>query len=132
MELGCDHVKLSGGEILRVEVERNFVKKSTAFSLGVGAAASLPGIDLGGGGSLGDNGKSWSPPGTSATANVTAQVMVSVRISDSGVVEDVGLKSTVQASGSVGPLSGAIGVSGTISLENGPNVTPILSGSAGK
>ena len=71
-----------------------------------------------------------------ATANITAQVMLTVRVSDLGGVEDVGLKSTVQASGSAGPLKGAIGLSGTatISLENGvnANVTPILNGSAGK
>jgi len=131
MKLGCDHVKLSGGEILLVEVERNFVKKSTAYSVGLGATASLPGISLGGG-SLGDNGSSWSPPGSVATASVAAQIMVSVRVSDSGAMEDLVLKSTVQASGSVGPASGAIGVSGTISLENGTNVTPILRGSIGK
>jgi hypothetical protein len=67
-----------------------------------------------------------------ATANLTAQVMVSVRISDSGAVEDVGLKSTVSASGSAGPLSGSVGMNGTISLENGPSLTPILSGSVGR
>jgi hypothetical protein len=71
-----------------------------------------------------------------ATANITAQVMLTVRVSDPGGVEDVGLKSTVQASGSAGPLKGAIGLSGTatISLENvvNANVTPILNGSVGK
>ncbi len=132
MELGCDHVKLSGGEILLFEVERNFVKKSTAYSVGLGATASLPGISLGGGGSLGDNGSSWSPPGTMATASANAQIMVTARVDYTGAMEDLELKSTVQAIGSVGPLSGAIGMSGTISLENGPNVTPIFSGSAGK
>ena len=48
-----------------------------------------------------------------ATANITAQVMLTVRVSDLGGVEDVGLKTTVQASGSAGPLKGAIGLSGT-------------------
>jgi len=131
MELGCDKVKISGGEVLRVEVERTF-GKSTAIWVGVGAAASLPGISLGGGGSLGDNGKSWSPPGTMATASTTAQVMVGVRFGDSGAVEDVSIKSTVSATGSAGPLSGSIGISATASLENGPNVAPILTGSIGK
>jgi len=136
MELGCDHVKISGGEILRVEVERNFIKKYTAYSVGLGVAASLPSISLGGGGSLGDNGKSWSPPGTEAKFSANAQIMAGVRVNDSGGVEELSLKSTVQASGSAGPLKGAIGLSGTatISLENGVNtsVTPILNGSAGK
>src|ERR1039458_863892 len=36
--LGCDAVKISGGEILQVEVERNFVKKTTDFSAGLGNA----------------------------------------------------------------------------------------------
>jgi hypothetical protein len=71
-----------------------------------------------------------------ATANVTPQVMVTVRVSDLGGVEEFSVTSTVQASGSAGPLKGAIGLSGTatISLENGVNgsVTPILNGSAGK
>jgi hypothetical protein len=57
-------------------------------------------------------------------------------VNDSGAVEELSLKSTVQASGSAGPLKGAIGLSGTatISLENGVNgsVTPILNGSVGK
>jgi len=136
MELGCDHVKISGGEILRVEVERNFIKKYTAYSVGLGVAASLPSISLGGGGSLGDNGKSWSPPGTEAKFSANAQIMAGVRVNDSGAVEELSLKSTVQASGSAGPLKGAIGLSGTatISLENGVNgsVTPILNGSVGK
>jgi tetratricopeptide (TPR) repeat protein len=131
MELGCDHVKFSGGEILQVEVERKF-GKSTAYSVGLGVSASMPSISLGDGGSLGDNGKSWSPPGSSVTANVGAQIMVTVRVDDNGAVGDVFVKSTVQASGSAGPLSGAIGITGTISLEDGAaSVTPILKGSAG-
>jgi hypothetical protein len=131
MELGCDHVKFSGGEILQVEVERKF-GKSTAYSVGLGVSASMPSISLGDGGSLGDNGKSWSPPGSSVTANVGAQIMVTVRVDENGAVGDVFVKSTVQASGSAGPLSGAIGITGTISLEDGAaSVTPILKGSAG-
>jgi hypothetical protein len=45
MELGCDYVKISRGELLRLEVERNFVKKPKAVWVGVGATASLPGFD---------------------------------------------------------------------------------------
>ena len=131
MELGCESVKISGGEILQVEVERKF-GKSTAYSVGLGVSASTPGISLGGGGDLGDNGKSWTPPGSTASASVGAQLSVTVRVNDSGAVEDVFVKSTVQASGSAGPLSGAIGITGTISLEDGAaSVTPILKGSAG-
>ena len=132
MELGCESVKFSGGEILQVEVERNFVKKSTAYSVGLGVSASLPSISLGGGGSLGDNGKSWSPPGSMVTASADAQIMVTARVGPDGAMEDLSLKSTVQAKGSAGPLSGAIGITGTISLENGAaSVTPILKGSVG-
>jgi len=94
--------------------------------------ASLPSISLGGGGSLGNNGKNCSPPGSMAAANVAAQVMLTVRVSDPAAVEDVLFKSTIQASGSAGPLSGAIGMTGTVSLENGAaSVTPILEGSIG-
>jgi tetratricopeptide (TPR) repeat protein len=131
MVLGCDAVKISGGEILQVEVERNFVKKTTAFSAGLGVSASLPSISLGGD-SLGDNGKSWTPPSGTPTAEAGAQLMATVRVTESGAVDDLSFKSTVQASGSVGSLSGAIGMTGTVSLENGANVTPTLNGSAGK
>ena len=58
--------------------------------------------------------------------------MATVRVTESGAVDDLSFKSTVQASGSVGSLSGAIGMTGTVSLENGANVTPTLNGSAGK
>ena len=123
-------VKISGGEILRVEVERNFVTKSTAVWVGVGLTASLPSVSLGGG-SLGDTGKSWAPPGLSAGASATAQSMIGVTFNGSGAVDDVAVKSTVQASGNVCTLSGSVGVSSGLSLENGPSLTPILNGSIG-
>jgi hypothetical protein len=130
LELGCEKVKISGGEILRVEVERNFVTKSTAVWVGVGLTASLPSVSLGGG-SLGDTGKSWAPPGLSAGASATAQSMIGVTFNGSGAVDDVAVKSTVQASGNVCTLSGSVGVSSGLSLENGPSLTPILNGSIG-
>jgi len=124
MTLGCDKVKISGGEILRVEVERTF-GKSTAFWVGVGASASMPGFGASDE-SLGDNGKSWSPPGSvSASASTTAQIMVGVRMGDNGQLDDVMFKSTAQASGNIGPVSGSVGVTAGVSLENGPSVTPI-------
>jgi tetratricopeptide (TPR) repeat protein len=127
LELGCEKVKISGGEILRVEVERNFVTKSTAVWVGVGLTASLPSVSLGGG-CLGDNGKSWSPPSLPAGAEANAQMMLGVTFNGAGAVDDVAVKSTVQASGNIGTLSGTVGVSSGLSLENGPSLTPILNG----
>jgi tetratricopeptide (TPR) repeat protein len=130
LELGCEKVKISGGEILRVEVERNFVTKSTAVWVGVGLTASLPSVSLGGG-SLGDTGKSWAPPGLSAGASATAQSMIGVTFNGTGAVDDLAVKSTIQASGNIGTLAGSVGVSSGLSLENGPSLTPILNGSIG-
>lgn len=130
MELGCDKVELSGGEVLRFKFERNFAKKETAYWVGVGASASLPKIDLGGGNGLGDNGNSWSPPGSTIGASVTGEVMIGLHINDAGDVQDIGIQSTVAASGSAAGVSGAIGLTGTASLENGANVDPILAGGA--
>jgi tetratricopeptide (TPR) repeat protein len=129
MELGCDKVKISGGEVLRFQFERNFEKKETAFGVGLGAAASLPKIDLGGGNGLGENGESGSFPGSAAGAAAKAEMMLSIRTNDAGAVQDVGFQSTVVATGNLGPAQGAIGLTGTISLENGASVDPILSGS---
>ncbi len=42
---------------------------------------------------------------------------------------NIGLQSTVMATGNVGVAQGSIGLTGTASLENGPSVDPILSGS---
>ncbi len=53
-------------------------------------------------------------------------------MSDPADVEDVGMKSSVQTNGSAGRVTCAFGLSGCIGLENGANVTPILSGSTGK
>ena len=132
MELGCDHVKISGGEILRVEVERQFGKSTTVW-VGVGVTGSLPGLgasdeSLG----VSENGKSWSPPGVSVGASATAQTLVGFRIGPDGQLDDVMVKSTVQAGGNIGPVSGALGVTGTISLENGPSITPVSKLSYGK
>jgi hypothetical protein len=55
--------------------------------------------------------------------------MISIRVNDAGAVQDVGLQSTVVATGNVGAAQGSIGLTGTISLENGASVDPILSGS---
>ena len=128
MELGCDHVKISGGEILRVEVERNFDRKDTAFWVGVGASASASSYNIGGG-NLGDNGQGWTPPSSPVNFDVTAQFLVGVRVNDAGAVVDGGIKSTVSATGNVGPLSGALGVTGSVTLENGPDITPTLKNS---
>jgi hypothetical protein len=132
MELGCDHVKISGGEILRVEVERQFGKSTTVW-VGVGVTGSLPGLgasdeSLG----VSENGKSWSPPGVSVGASATAQSLVGFRIGENGQLDDVMFKSTVQVGGNIGPVSGALGVTGTISLENGPSITPVSKVSYGK
>ena len=128
MELGCDHVKISGGELLRVEVERNFVRKDTAFWVGVGASASASTYNIGGG-NLGDNGQGWTPPSSPVNFDITAQILVGMRVNDAGAVVDGGIKSTVSATGNVGPLSGALGVTGSVTLENGPDITPTLKNS---
>jgi len=128
MELGCDHVKISGGELLRVEVERNFVRKDTAFWVGVGASASASTYNIGGS-NLGDNGQGWTPPSSPVNFDITAQILVGMRVNDAGAVVDGGIKSTVSATGNVGPLSGALGVTGSVTLENGPDITPTLKNS---
>ena len=132
MEVGCDKVKISGGEILKVQFERNFKKKETAFHVGVGVSANLQ-IDLGGGNGLSDlpkeAGQSWSPPGSSAGLNTTADVMVGFRLNDAGALQDIDLESTVALSGSAGVAKGTAGFTGTISLENGADIGGILSGS---
>jgi len=132
MELGCDHVKISGGEILRVEVERQFGKSTTVW-VGLGVTGSLPGLgasdeSLG----VSENNKSWSPPGVSVGASATAQTLVGFRIGPDGQLDDVMLKSTVQVGGNIGPVSGALGVTGAISLENGPSIAPVSKVSYGK
>jgi hypothetical protein len=128
MELGCDHVKISGGELLRFEVERNF-GKDTAFWVGVGASASASTYNIGGN-NLGDDGQEWKPPSMPVKFDITAQILVGVRVNDSGAVVDGGIKSTVSATGNVGPLNGALGVTGSVTLENGPAITPTLKNSA--
>lgn len=133
MKLGCDKVEISGGEVLRFKFERNFVKKETAYYVGVGAAASLPKVDLGGGTGLSalpkDAGENWAPPGSTAGAGVVAEVMVGIRVNDAGAVQDISLESTVMASGNAAFAKGSIGLTGTVSLENGANVDAIISGS---
>ena len=81
---------------------------------------------------MSENGKSWSPPGVSVGASATAQTLVGFRIGPDGQLDDVMVKSTVQAGGNIGPVSGALGVTGTISLENGPSITPVSKLSYGK
>ena len=132
MELGCDHVKISGGEILRVEVERKF-GESTTFWVGVGVTGSLPGFGASDE-SLGvdEHTKSWSPPGVSVGASATAQTLVGFRIGENGQLDDLMLKSTVQVGGNIGPVSGVLGVTGAISLENGPSIAPVSKVSYGK
>ncbi len=124
IELGCDKVKISGGELVRFEVERNFIKKDTAFWVGVGASASASTYNIGGS-NLGDNGQGWTPPSSPVNFDVTAQFLVGVRVNDSGEVVDGGIKSMVSATGNVGPLSGALGVTGSVTLENGPDISPV-------
>jgi tetratricopeptide (TPR) repeat protein len=128
MEIGCDKVRISGGEILRVNFERNFVKKETTYGIGLGASASLPKIDLGGANGLGEDGKGgWSPPGSAANFSAGGEVMVSVRVNDQGAVQDVGLTSTVSATGKAAGIGGTVGITGSVTMENGANLDPIMS-----
>ena len=93
----------------------------------MGLTASLPSVSLGGVG-LGDTGKSWSPPGLSAGASATGQMMLGVSFDGNGAVQDLAVKSTVQASGNVGPLSGSFGMSSGLSLENGASLSATATG----
>ncbi len=123
--LGCDKFSISGGEVLRFKFERNFVKKESAAHIGVGASVGA-GIDLGSGKGLGESKNGWTPPGMSAGASITAEIMIGIRASDAGGLQDVSLTSTVAASGNSGIAKGAVGVTGSVSLENGANLTPIM------
>lgn len=97
-ELGCDHVKLSGGEGLLWSLSRDFNKHETKIGVGVGAKAEY------GNGNL----------------SVEATVMVEVTIGQGDVIKDVELTSSVKA-GLGGLVEGEVG--GRISLESGPEMT---------
>jgi len=97
-ELGCDHVKLSGGEGLLWSISRDFEKHETKIGVGVGAKGEY------GNGNL----------------SVEATVMVEVTIGQGDVIKDVELTSSVKA-GLGGLVEGEVG--GRISLEGGPELT---------
>ena len=121
--LGCESFSVSGGEVLRFKYERNFVKKESAAYIGVGAAVAA-GFDLGSGTGLGENPNGWTPPGLSGGVSVSAEIMIGIKTSDAGGLQDVSLTSSVAASGSAGIASGSVGVTGSLSLENGANLAP--------
>lgn len=97
-ELGCDHVKLSGGEGILWSISRDFNKHETKIGVGVGAKGEY------GNGNL----------------SVEATVMVEVTIGQGDVIKDVELTSSVKA-GLGGLVEGEVG--GRISLEGGPEIT---------
>jgi hypothetical protein len=128
MELDCEKVKLEAGEVLRVKVERNFVKKESAVWVGMGA-------DLSAAASINDladpaHGKTWEAPGAKTSAGISAEVGVGVRFNDSGAVQDVNLTSKVSASISVAGVGAQVSASGVISLEDGANLDAKASASA--
>jgi len=97
-ELGCDHVKLSGGEGLLWSISRDFNKHETKIGVGLGAKGEY------GNGNL----------------SVEATVMVEVTIGQGDVIKDVELTSNVKAG--LGGLAEAE-VGGRLSLESGPELT---------
>jgi tetratricopeptide (TPR) repeat protein len=97
-ELGCDHVKLSGGEGLLWSVSRDFNKHETKIGVGVGAKGEY------GNGNL----------------SVEATVMVEVTIGQGDVIKNVELTSSVKA-GLGGLVEGE--VAGRVSLESGPELS---------
>lgn len=96
-ELGCDHVKLSGGEGLLWSISRDFNKHETKIGVGVGVK--------------GDYGK--------GNFTVEATVMVEVTVGQGDVFKDIELTSSVKA-GLGGLVEGEI--SGRMSLEGGPTI----------
>ena len=97
-ELGCDHVKLSGGEGLLWSISRDFNKHETKIGVGVGAKGEY------GNGNL----------------SAEATVMVEVTIGQGDVIKNVELTSSVKA-GLGGLVEGE--VAGRMSLESGPELT---------
>jgi tetratricopeptide (TPR) repeat protein len=96
-ELGCDHVKISGGEGLLWSIGRDFKKYETTFWGGVGVQ--------------GDYGH--------GNIDVEANIGVGVTIGQGDVVKDVALTSSVKA-GLGGLVEGEL--SGRLAAQGGPSV----------
>jgi hypothetical protein len=96
-ELGCDHVKISGGEGLLWSIGRDFKKYETTFWGGVGVQ--------------GDYGH--------GNIDVEANIGVGVTIGQGDVVKDVALTSSVKA-GLGGLVEGEL--SGRLATQGGPSV----------
>jgi hypothetical protein len=96
-ELGCDHVKLSGGEGILWSISRDFNKHETKVGVGVGAKA-----EYGNGNLTGE-----------------ATIMVELTVGQSDVIKNIELTSSVKA-GLGGLVEGE--VTGRVSLEGGPSI----------
>jgi len=97
-ELGCDHVKLSGGEGLLWSISRDFNKHETTIGVGVGVKGEY------GSGNL----------------SVEATVMVELTVGQDDVLKNIEFTSNVKA-GLGGLVEGE--VAGRMSLESGPELT---------
>jgi len=116
MTLGCDNVSISGGEVLRFKVERNFKTHETTLWAGAGASAGAEADFLG----------PMSPK-----AEITAEAGVGVKIGQGGAVTDVFVSSQLSAGASFAGHSLDLSVSGTAGLESGPTLTAELPGGLG-
>lgn len=96
-ELGCDHVKLSGGEGLLWSVSRDFEKHETKVGVGVGAKGEYGNGNLSG----------------------EATIMVEVTVGQRDVIKNIELTSSVKA-GLGGLVEGEI--TGRASLQGGPSI----------
>ena len=113
MTLGCDHVSISGGEVVRFKVERDFKTHETTLWGGAGASVGAEADFLG----------PMSPK-----AELTAEVGAGVKIGQGGAVTDVFVSSQLTAGASIAGKSLDLSVSGTAALEGGPTLTAELPG----
>ena len=113
MTLGCDNVSISGGEVLRFKVERNFKTHETTLWAGAGASVGAEADFLG----------PMSPK-----AEVTAEAGVGVKIGQGGAVTDIFVSSQLTAGASIAGKSLDFSVSGSAGLESGPTLTTELPG----
>jgi Flp pilus assembly protein TadD len=113
MTLGCDNVSISGGEVLRFKVERDFKTHETTLWAGAGASVGAEADFLG---------------PVSPKAEITGEAGVGVKIGQGGAITDIFVSSQLSAGASIGGHSLDLSVSGTAGLESGPMLTTELPG----
>ena len=139
IELGCDKVKLEGGEVLKFKIERDMVKGQTRVWVGAGVDIAKISIDVGNGGlggtpdadKPGKYSGSWTPPVTSTGFGLTGEGGFYITVGDDGSIPDVGMTSKASASANVGGASVNASVSSGMGLEGGPTFDASVTGSAG-